>query len=259
MQRHTFGQAPYKYHFVFWGLICLPLPLLIASRGRPFTWAPDALSRDPAVSTVVSADVRRSSLKWRMAAAVTFSIAALIGAVVLQDRPLRAGAALWHYAPYWLAPPLVAASAILILRSEAATRVILLSLLLVCVGLQTGMCIYQVQQPYSTTYNYGQEGITAAAAYIRSITRPTDIVFCMKDIGPLCQRRFYESYDYMYRGPDFTRRGIEVLTKYVNVAVFTEGLGEDQLFINPEMQCWVANHCTLLRNIGNYRIYAVRR
>ena len=244
MQRNTFGQAPYKYHFVFWGPICLALPLLIATRGRPFEWMPEAQP------------IRPRSYSWAIA---VFAAALLTGLVLVQDSGMRAqGADTWRYVAIWCAPPLAAALVIALLRSPRVVFATLVTLLVVTVGVQSGICIFQVRQSYSTTYNYGQTGMKEAADYVTAVTQPSDLLFAMKDFSELCHRRYYENYHYLYYGPEWTARTKDVLEK-TKFAIFTEGLGEDQLYMNPEIQSLVASHCTLVRSIGNYRIYAVHK
>ena len=251
MQRHTFGFAPYKYHFVFWGMICLALPLLIASGGRPFNWRVDGAPADGA---------KPVWRRWYAWSAAGVALAALVGDWFVQDKDIRAiGPQLTHYMPYWFIAPAAAGIALLVLRSRRAVSGILLALMLFCVGLQAGVCIFQAKQPYSTTYEYGQEGIEDAAAYIRLMSQPRDVVFCLKDIGPLTGRRYIDSYDYIYGGPDLTATAIHALGRWVNIAVFTEGIGEDQLDVNKDIKRWINLHCTLMKSIGNYRIYFVSR
>jgi len=244
MQRNTFGQAPYTYHFVFWGPVCLALPFLIDTRGRPFK----SISEAKPVPAVIYAS-----------AVAVFAAAAVTGLFVIQDIGMRVqGTAMWRYVAVWCVPPVLAGIAMGLLRSRRAVFAILMSLLIVTVGVQSGICLFQARQSYSTTYNYGQTGMKQAAEYLTTMTQPSDLLFSMKDLAELCHRRYYENYNYLYYGPKWTARANDVIGK-TKFAVFTEGLGEDQLYMNPGLQSLVASRCTLVRSIGNYRIYTVHK
>ena len=72
-------------------------------------------------------------------------------------------------------------------------------------------------------------------------------------------RRYYESYSYLYGGPEWAQKGAEILSKKIKLAIFTEQIGEDQLIVNAPLRDWVGAHCELVRSIGNYRVYSIRR
>jgi hypothetical protein len=123
-------------------------------------------------------------------------------------------------------------------------------------GLQAGTAIYQTKVDYSTTYNYGQQGIADAAAFIRANTAPDDVIVSMKDLGFLARRRYIENYIGLYEDSACAQRLIKAVeTGRAKYAVFTEGIGEDQLRVNKEVQEWVLNNCTVVAAFGNYRVY----
>jgi hypothetical protein len=78
----------------------------------------------------------------------------------------------------------------------------------------------------------------------------------MKDIGHLTGRRYFENYAAIYTGAagaaEFTDR---IVAAGVDYLVFTDGIGEDQLAVNPALKQWVEDHTRLVASFGNYRIY----
>ncbi len=87
------------------------------------------------------------------------------------------------------------------------------------------------------------------------MSHPTDFIMCMKDLGPMAERRYFENYGYVYGGEPGAAQAIELLSGKVRLAVFTEQIGEDQLIMNPMLLEWVKRNCRLVKSIGNYRIY----
>jgi hypothetical protein len=240
-QQLSFGSSPFKYNYVFWGIICAGAAYLYASFIEPETGSVQAVN----------------PLMW-VAIVAIFGGAVALGAIRVTDRTLWSGASDFaQYWPYWLLPTLIfCAIACAIYKRKYLLASLAVMLFAFHIGLQLGIVLYQVRQTYSTTYNYAQSGLDATACYLRSVTEVTDIIGSMKDLGPLAQRRYYENYGYIYSGPkgadDFSRL---LVARKIRYAVFTETIGEDQLVVNTNLRDWIEHNCRLVRSIGNYRIY----
>ena len=107
----------------------------------------------------------------------------------------------------------------------------------------------------ATTYDYGQSGFEETVSFLKLNTRPDEVIASMKDIGYSAGRRYFETYSALY-GDSISE---SALTKGIErgdfvYIVFTELRGQDQLIVNPLNQ-WIAQHCTLVRSFGNYRVY----
>ncbi len=238
-QVKTFGFAPFKYVFVYWGLV-LAAPLLLLERLRRRSTSPP----DPA---------KGRSMYWLYGTiyAATFAF----GILAARDTLMLRG----FHGPYrWvaLAPAIGLGVALSFVRLRRTAFVTAASALAMYGGLQCGIGVFQTQADYSTTYDYGQTGFADTVAFLRTNTTPDDILAAMKDIGFACQRRYYPTYLPIY-GSDLARiplmRAIE--TGKIAYAVFTEDRGQDQLIVNPAFRSWILANCRLVRSIGNYRIY----
>ncbi len=230
----TFGYAPYKYSFVYWGLV-LTAPLLVLEQR----------------------DVRVWWTGWKASAIwVLYGSTALWAAIQMRDRLMLDG----FQGPYrWVA----VAPGLLFLAGLARTRyspALLLSALSLYGGVQLGIAEYQTKAPYATTYDYGQTGFLDTVAFLRSNTGPGDIIASMKDIGYRGQRRYFETYSGLYGNRESARELTDIMgSGTIAYMVFTEERGQDQLIINPQVRQWVLEHCTLIRSFGNYRIYQLAR
>jgi hypothetical protein len=124
-------------------------------------------------------------------------------------------------------------------------------------GVSFGTAVYQQKAPYATTYDYGQTGFLDTVAFLKSNTQPDDIIVSMKDIGFGAGLRYFETYDPIYLNDEVKLAHIRdaISTGKIAYAVFTEGRGQDQLFVNPPFERWILGHCTLVRSFGNYRVY----
>jgi hypothetical protein len=243
-QQITFANSPFKYGFVFWPVICLLAAMLTAGlRPDGGRW-PGPFPRWSVLGPLLG----------------TVALAGWVAAVVIYrddhfiiERPFPPS--------LWIVPVVAVACAVPLyaLKYYQATRMVLWGILALHLGLQTGLCMHQVQQPYSTTYNYGQLGLAETAAFIKLNTRPDEIIFCLKDLGPLSERKYFESYPVIYGLPKEFEIATKFITDHIRFVVATEGLGEDQLYINPPLQEWVKTHCRLIKSLGNYRIYEVIR
>jgi hypothetical protein len=246
-QVRTFGDAPFKYTFVFWSLLT-SAPALLAAWLWETDGAKDAETarelRPPAVALAV-AGVLLAGL-W-------------LGAGVVRDVLLRHG---WVY-PQALALWVPAGVALAGLIAWTAGRRSLRSLgaglvagaLLLHVGIQAGIAAYQSRVEYSTTYNYGQSGLQETAAFIRARTAEQEIISSMKDVGFLAKRRYYENYGALYDDASAARLIEAWEAGRVSYIVFTEGIGQDGLAIKPALRDWVARNADLVASFGNYRIY----
>jgi Dolichyl-phosphate-mannose-protein mannosyltransferase len=232
----TFGAAPYKYGFVYWGLI-LTAPLFLVTRYMgsdvPVRW------------------------RWAMAAGAFLYVSAALAAVTrMGDVLMLYGfAGLYRWAA-WV-PGLVFAMGLIRTR---LSKLLLAGAVCVYCGLQLGIAGYQAKAPYATTYDYGQTGFMDTVGFIRSHTGPDDLIVSMKDIGYRSQRRYFENYAALYVGQATADKLIAVMDSgKAAFMIFTEGRGQDELYMYPPLKQWVLDHCTLVRSFGNYRIYALTK
>jgi hypothetical protein len=219
----------------------------VSPAGRPHAREP-LLSKEgtPAVASVVVALLGAALGLW-------------VGLSLLRDSVIARG---WYgretlalMLPAGLA---LAGLALRPLRREAlraASRELVRAALFLHLGIQAGTAYYQAQVDYSTTYDYGQEGLAEAAKFVQQRTGPDDLVTSMKDLGFLADRRYVENYGSLYDKTE-ARRLIEYWeTGRVRYIVFTEGIGPDQVVRQPMLQEWLAQHAELAATFGHYRIY----
>jgi hypothetical protein len=222
----TFGQAPFKYTLVVWGLI-LTAPVFLLPE--------------------------RISLLWTIVVAALFVAASLGSTLLMGDKLILEGlSGVARWAAYL--PGLLFAAAFILKRPLAAKGA--LAVLAIYAGIQFGIGVYQEKVPYATTYDYGQTGFTETVGFIDENTQPGQVIVSMKDIGYRSRRRYFENYAALYGDPASAAE-IEaaIASGQAAYAVFTEGRGQDQLVMNPALRRWVAEHCKLVRSFGNYRIY----
>ena len=241
----TFGAAPFKYTFVYWGLI-LTAPLLCATQ----------------LLIPLSSD-ERNSLNSLSSPREWFPLVAVyalsLGFAALR---MRDSVIMNMGGPYrWV---LLASGVLCLLgiamRSFAAERrAVLLIAIALYGGLQAGVGVYQSRVDYATTYNYGQTGFLDTVAFLRMNTHPDEMIASMKDIGYRLRRSYFTTYGAIY-GDDAALSRLEegIESGRISFEVFTEGKGEDQLLMRPSLQMWVAEHCSLVASFGNYRIYHYR-
>lgn len=233
-QQKTFAASPFKYTFIYWGLIIAALSVLIGE--VPI----------------------RSGKLITIAFAIALTAAFVIGARYVRDlMPLNGLITRRDYAPLLIPAGLVIVG---LLARNGALRYLgqasLILGILFYVGMETGVCLSQTRANYSTTYDYGQLGFEDAAAYIKNHTTPSQAIVSMKDLAYAAQRRFYENYPAIYGSPEATQIvETAIASGAATLAVFTEGRGQDELVINPPLRLWVEQHCTQVASFGNYRIY----
>lgn len=149
-----------------------------------------------------------------------------------------------------------AAAALAVVFSRRAWAAALVAAVAASGGFSLGVAAAQAKAHYSTTYDYGQEGLAETACYIRSRTEPGERLVCMKDVGHLAGRRYYSTYSAIQGVPEYMNAVLRVLESgEARYAVFTEGRGQDNLGLNPRLQAGVEQFCRLERSIGHYRIY----
>ena len=240
----TFGAAPFKYTFVYWGLI-LTAPLLCVTQlliPLP-SGGPNTLGLS-------------SSRNWLLLLGVyAFSLG--FAALRMRDSVIvnMGGPYRWVL----LASGFLCALGIAIRLFAAEVRVPLIIALGFYGGLQAGIGLYQSKVDYATTYNYGQTGFLDTVAYLKMNTRPDEMIASMKDIGYRLGRPYFTTYGAIYGDEAALRRLIEgIESGRISFEVFTEGKGEDQLVMKPSLQMWIAEHCALAASFGNYRIYRYR-
>jgi len=245
-QTRSFGAAPYKYVFVFWPLVLLPFALLSGD----------------AVVAVARAGWRLAARVGAAGGVLAILLAGLVvGRYVLGDALLPYGAVVTLLPGLVLAGPAVlAVLAALAWHLGGAPRSVSAIAWLVAaamhVGVQAGVATYQTQASHSTSYDYGQQGIAETIAYVSSHTAPNALISSMKDVGYQAKRRYLENYLALYGDEAAARRLIQMWESgSVALIVFTEGVGQDQVFLKPILARWLAEHAELVARYGHYRIY----
>jgi hypothetical protein len=236
----TFGFAPFKYVFVYWGLI-LTAPLFLLAR-----WDASPPRRI----------YPRSLLFGGIGLCVLYAVAAAWSVIHYRDSAMLSRFTL---PDRWMVPLVPAALFLagLAFRHYRVARLGLLAaaLTLYC-GIEFGVAAWQSKVPYSTTYDYGETGFLETVAFLQSNTGPDDIISSMKDIGYRTGRRYHENYQALYLGEPHTSLLRQAIgSGRIQYSVFTEDRGQDQLIVNPALRQWVFDHCKLVRSFGNYRIY----
>ncbi|MGQ9915939.1 MAG: hypothetical protein ACUVS7_00845 [Bryobacteraceae bacterium] len=121
-------------------------------------------------------------------------------------------------------------------------------------GFTVGVPSAQAKAHYSTTYDYGQEGLAEAASYLRARTDPGEFLVCMKDVGYLTRRRYFSTYSAIQGVSRYLQAVANAVSSgKVSYAVFSEGWGRDQLRPNPELRAAIENKCRLERSLGHDR------
>jgi hypothetical protein len=239
-QTLTFGFAPFKYTFVFWGIIVACAALLLDF----------LLQASWGVSEV---PVRQ----WAMIAAAVYFLSALAGTAWVKDTIIVNGLT-WPYKWSLYIPGLVFLAVIPIWwLAPRFAALVLACALSAAAGNSLGIAAYQARAGYSTTYDYGQTGFEDTVSFIRVNTLPDQLIASMKDIGFKAGRRYIENYEPIYRGRDQADRLIEAISSgKVRYAVFTAQRGQDNLMMNPYLKSWIEKNCALVRSFGDYRIYS---
>jgi hypothetical protein len=237
-QTMTFGSAPFKYTFVFWGLV-LTAPLFLLAR-----WT--------------SPDPWQGSSRTVTAALLCVYIAAEVWANLRVGDSLMLNGFAGPYSLVAYIPALLFVAALAATRYGRAGLAAPMAVLAVYCGLQFGVAVYQEQAPYSTTYDYGQMGFLDTVAFLKSNTRSNDVIAAMKDMGFRCRLRCFETYSALTSGagdPSVSRFMDAAASGRFAYIVFTEGRGQDQLVRNPALRQWFLKRSTLVRSFGHYRIY----
>jgi hypothetical protein len=237
----TFGNAPFKYTYVHYGVAVACLAWLAARLFGP---------RPP---------------RWVLLLGAASGLVGFgLGLRYLRDDLIRGGA--WRAATLLLV--LVPVGLLLCglaarWRSAAPAAALGAALAVAGVGWHTGMFLgtaaHQAAADYSTDYDYGQEGLAEVASFIRINTAPGEVIASMKDVGFLAGRPFVENYLGLYFGEEHARAFIAAMeSRRVRIMVFTEGLGQDQLVVQPFLHDWVQRNTRLVTSFGNYRVYSPR-
>lgn len=238
----TFGYAPFKYTFIFWAIVVACPVFLVTEALRRVVW---------------SSGRARLRTVWLPVVGMTYCLGFVVSAAWVRDTMILASSVRQpcSWSLYLPAALVITGIALWLRRPGAAVCVAALGLA-AWGGLSFGVALVQSRAPYSTTYDYGQSGFEETVSYIRTVTKPDEIIACMKDVGFKAARRYYENYAAIYGGPAQTNVFIEALrSKKVRYAVFTEARGQDQLIVNAPLRSWIEGGCTLDRSFGNYRVY----
>lgn len=249
--RLNFAGSPYKYTFVFFGVVTAALAYFVSGSDA----APAAsLEDDPhgrrrlgllalagcslLLGWWVAESLRDAVIQfgWKRGSALLVGLPALVGAFACVA--VAAGGAL----------------------ARSGWRRVLLAAALFHLGLQAGVSFYQSRVEYSTTYDYGQRGLVETAEFVRTHTRPDDLISSMKDLGLLAERRYIENYGAVYGPPAQAQNLIKAWESgEVALIVFTEGRGQDRLAVQPLLRDWISREATLVESFGDYRIYRSKR
>lgn len=136
---------------------------------------------------------------------------------------------------------------------------IMLSLFIVfSIGFQLSISRTQAISPYSTKYLYGQNGINDATAYLRTVTRNSEVIWSMKDVGYYTHDKYIESYGY-YFDTKLEENLIELLQqKKVRYYVATTGIGQDNLDYYAQIRVILDQYAVREKQFGNFVIYKVK-
>ena len=239
-QTMTFGGAPFKYTFVYWGIIVACAVVLL--------------------DFLLEASIRASEVpirRWTMMAATVYFLSALAGTVWVKDTIILTGLA-WPYMWALYIPALVLLAVIPVRRlAPPLAALVLACALSAAAGNSLGIAAYQSRVSYSTTYDYGQTGFEDTVSFIRVNTQPDQVIASMKDVGFKAGRRYIENYSALYGGPDQANQLVGAISSgRVRYAVFTAQRGQDNLMMNPHLKSWIEQNCMLVRSFGDYRIYS---
>lgn len=231
---YTFGRAPFKYVFVSWGIVCASAALWQAA-----AW--QRLSRRGTAAAALAGGL----------ALATF----LVSARLLRDRWILEGQMGKAELALALIPALGALAGLALWNRRAGPWLYCGSAM-VWAGAMAGLALSMARAPYATTYYYGQQGFEDTVCFLRMNTAPQEAILSMKDVGFAAGRRYFENYGYVNTGA----AGAEAVSRIlgagrVRYAVFTEGIGADQLMINPQLDALIHNRCRLARSFGHYRIW----
>jgi hypothetical protein len=238
----SYASAPFKYVYVFW-----PAAVLCAAAAAGKAW-----------ERLMEAAALRWSRTVAGAAAITWLAGAAATLVWVGDRLIYWNRMLWPQSLALWIPAAVAALALVGgLRRHAAAAMLLA--VAMYSGISTGTASAQAKAQYSTTYDYGQEGLAETACYVRAHTAPGEMLVCMKDLGYYAQRRYWQTYSAIQGVPQYMNGVLGAIASgKVRYAIFTEGRGQDNLSLNPALKAGVEEMCRLERSIGHYRVYDCR-
>lgn len=233
----TYGASPFKYTFVYWGVVIIGVVMTVLPPGKASAFPPVRYVAPWLALWAASAVFSLRFVKDRM-------LATMYG----QD------AIMWP----WLVPAAVLCLGLLmrVRGRSAAGRGLLAAGLALGGGVQMGMGVAQNTQDYSTTYDYGERGFADTVGYVRTHTAGDDVIVSMKDVGYAAQRRYFESYAAVYGNPGEMEQMRDLLRSgRARLAIFTEAHGQDQLVVNPPLRDWILRNCLLTAAFGDYRIY----
>lgn len=145
------------------------------------------------------------------------------------------------------------------LRSHRdALRSLLLLLVFFAIGFQLSISRIQALSSYPTKYLYGQTGMNDASEYLRSNTKPDEVIWSMKDIGYYVNNKYYESYAFY-----FNKSGEKDLLKLIDERkiryyVATTGIGQDNLDYYTHIRHILDTYTVKDKQFGNFVIYKLK-
>ena len=242
-QIRPFGGSPQKYHFVFWGILQIPLVTLILCHS-PWSFQPSSL------------------LEKKISISISI-FAAVIGLFFVQDR-LIMGKSIVELLSMTSLCVVVATVVTLILKYRGQmlgpflATVIRLSVI-INFGFYAGIGCSLGTKEYPINYNYGQLGMIEASEYVKSRTSKDDYIISMKDFGYLTKRKYYENYSALYDNPTADKMREYLKSGHVRFAVFTKKIGEDQIEAYPYLKNQIESAAVLVAEFENYQIYESKK
>jgi hypothetical protein len=241
MHTPSYANAPFKYVYLFWPAAVL---CAAAAAGK--------------ASEEMAAPGRRWGRAAVTAAAILWLASAAAALIWVGDRLIYWNRMLWPQSLTLWIPAAIAALALASGVRRGAAALMLLAAAMYG-GMSTGVASAQAKAFYSTTYDYGQEGLEETACYVRAHTAPDEMLVCMKDLGYYAQRRYWQTYSAIQGVPQYMNGVLGAIASgKVRYAIFTEGRGQDQLSLNPVLKAGVEEMCRIERSIGHYRVYDCR-
>lgn len=123
------------------------------------------------------------------------------------------------------------------------------------IGFQLSISRTQAISPYPTKYHYGQLGLNQTTAYLRSNTKPSEIIWSMKDVGYYVNNKYYESYVYYFS----TQLEADLISMLkggkVRYYVVSTGIGEDNVDYYPNIKQILDTYAVPEKQFGNFIIY----
>ena len=120
-------------------------------------------------------------------------------------------------------------------------------------GLQFGVAVYQLGAPYSTTYDYRQTGMEAAAAFLADLP-DNELFSSMKDLEHP-RTALFDDYGAVNAGRPLRKPSSMPLRQVESSWKYSQTASDRILLPTIRLGAWVEAHCKVVKSFGNYRIY----